>query len=521
MAKIHVFGPFRLDAEAEILFRGAEPVRLGRRAVALLRVLVERPGAPVSKDALIEAAWSGLVVEDANLTVQIAALRRALSEQPGGERWIETLPRRGYRYVGPPASEETGAPAPHIEGTPALPLPNRPSIAVLPFQNMSGNAEQEYFIDGVVEDIIIELSRFSELFVIARNSSFQYKGKSIDLRQIGRELGVQYLLEGSIRRSGDRVRITAQLIDARTRAHRWAERYDRTLQDVFAIQDEIAHTIASLLAAHINKAEAQRTLLKPPASWEAHDYFLRGNEALINFVSRFSVSDLHETRKLLEQSIQLDPGYARAYAMLASSHIAGYLTHVSGEYLHSQRVERAFQLARKAVELAPNLPLAHAHLADAQLFRREFEQSLASWNKVFEFNSNFTDWRYGQALIFAGQFQAGLAAIKRHMRLDPFSPPPAVLFLGLAYIGQKLYAEAIHTLREFVTRAPHFRNGRLLLASACACAGNIGEARAQIDAVLKIEPGFTMREHTRGRFFRSPGDIAHMFEGLRDAGLPE
>ena len=372
-----------------------------------------------------------------------------------------------------------------------------------------------------MEDIITELSRFSELFVIARNSSFRYKGTSADLRQIGLELGVRYLLEGSIRRSGDRVRITAQLIDAGTRAHSWAERYDRTLEDVFAVQEEIAHTIASLLSAHINNAEAQRTLLKPPASWEAHDYFLRGNEALINFVSTFAIGDLHDTRTLLERSIRLDPSYARAHAMLASSHIAAYLAPVNDEYLSGLTIDRAYELARKAVELAPNLPLAHAHLADAHLFRREFEESLAEWSKVFALNPNFTDWRYAQALIFAGQFKAGLAAIKRHMRLDPFAPPPAILFLGLAYIGQKRHADAIPSLRAFVTRAPHFRNGRLLLASAYACMGNLNEARTHVAEVLKVDPRFNMREYARGRFFRSPGDIAHMFEGLRAAGLPE
>jgi TolB-like protein len=223
MSTVHTFGPFRLDATAEILFRDAEPVALGHRAVALLRVLVEQAGKPVSKDALIQAAWPGLAVEESNLTVQIAALRRALSEHPGGEHWVETLPRRGYRYVGPLVALGTDAVAPRSEAASALALPDRPSIAVLPFQNMSGDADQEYFADGMVDEIITGLSRIKWLFVIARNSTFTYKGRAVDVKQIGRELGVRYVLEGSVRKAGTRVRISAQMVEAETGMHLWAE----------------------------------------------------------------------------------------------------------------------------------------------------------------------------------------------------------------------------------------------------------------------------------------------------------
>jgi len=204
MAIVQRLGPFRLDTKAELLFRDNEPVALGQRAIALLRLLIEQPGMPVSKDALIEAGWPGLAVEEANLTVQISALRRAFAEEPGGENWIETLPRRGYRYVGPiTAAEDRLAikPAP-------LALPDKPSIAVLPFQNLSGDLEQEYFADGVVEEIITGLARIKGLLVIARNSSFTYKGKALDVKQVGRELGARYVLEGSVRKADERVRIS-------------------------------------------------------------------------------------------------------------------------------------------------------------------------------------------------------------------------------------------------------------------------------------------------------------------------
>ena len=212
---------------------------LGQRAIALLRGLLAQSGTPVSKDALINAAWSGLAVEESNLTVQIAALRRVLAAEAGGESWIETLPRRGYRYVGPAVATGDPNAAAIQQASPGLPLPEGPSVAVLPFSNLSGDPEQGYLADGMVDDIITGLSRIKWLFVIARNSSFTYRGRTIEMKQVGRELGVRYLLEGSVRKVSDRVRINAQLIDALTGVHVWAERYDRKSDDIFALQGEI------------------------------------------------------------------------------------------------------------------------------------------------------------------------------------------------------------------------------------------------------------------------------------------
>src|SRR5271154_5300994 len=244
MTAIYAFGPFRLDVAAGILFRGAEPVALGRRAVALLQVLVEGAGNPISKDRLIESAWPGLAIEESNLAVQIAALRRVFAEEPSGDSWIETLPRRGYRYVGPVAVKEQENQGAVDNEQPAFAPPDKPSLAVLPFANMSGDSEQEYFADGMVEEIITALSRIRWLFVIVRNSSFTYKGQPVDVKQVGRELGVRYVLEGSVRKAGDRVRITAQLIDAVGGTHLWADRFDGSLEDVFELQDKVASSDA-------------------------------------------------------------------------------------------------------------------------------------------------------------------------------------------------------------------------------------------------------------------------------------
>ena len=275
MASILQFGPFRLDADAGILFHGTEPTALGERAVALLCLLVQSRGAPVSKEQLIEAAWAHRAVEDSNLTVQISAVRRALAQSAGGASWIETLPRRGYRYIGPPVT--AGAPD-HASGShasPALTLPDKPSVAVLPFLNLSAAPEDDYFAEGMVDDIITGLSRINWLFVIARNSSSTYKGRSVDVKQVGRELGVRYVLEGSVRKLDDRVRITGQLVDASTGAHVWAERYDRTTDDIFALQDDIAISVVGALAPSLRRAEINRVKRKRPESLDAYDLVLR------------------------------------------------------------------------------------------------------------------------------------------------------------------------------------------------------------------------------------------------------
>src|SRR6266567_3170296 len=304
MATIHEFGPFRLDATAEILFRGTEPIVLGKRAVALLRLLLDRAGEPVSKDALIEAAWPGLAIEDSNLTVQIAALRRVFEEVAGGAGWIETLPRRGYRYVGPVASGDPPA-AENRQRSPALALPDKPSVAVLPFTNVSGATEQDYFADGMVEDIVAGLSRIKWLFVVARNSSFAYKDKAVDVKRVGRELGVRYLLQGSVRKDGNRVRISAHMIEAETAGHLWTERFDRPLDDVFALQDEIALNVVGAIEPSLRRAEIERVKRKRPDSLDAYDLVLQSQSDVYSGMPERVTKALPH----LGRALALDPTY--------------------------------------------------------------------------------------------------------------------------------------------------------------------------------------------------------------------
>jgi len=314
MDRVYAFGPFRLDISAEILFRGADPLTAGRRAVGVLRALLEHPGVPVSKDALMQAAWPGLAVEDNNLTVQIATLRRVLGEEPGGDKWIETLPRRGYRFVGPAVTKGNpdGAGAVAMRADPLPwessfpPVPDRPSIAVLSFENLSGDTEQDYFADGMVEEIITSLSRIRWLFVIARNSSFTYKGRNVDARQIGRELGVGYVLEGSIRKAADRVRITGQLIDASSGTHIWADRFDGALGDIFELQDQVTASVVGAIAPKLEQAEIERAKHKPTESLSAYDYYLRGRA---NLRSGTKLAN-DEALRLFYTAIQLDVDFA-------------------------------------------------------------------------------------------------------------------------------------------------------------------------------------------------------------------
>ncbi len=287
---------------------------LGQRAVALLRLLLEQGEAPVSKEALIEVEWPGLAVADNNLTVQIAALRRVI-EQAGGEAgWIETLPRRGYRYVGP-AITKNNSQADPLKPAP-LGLPDRPSVAVLPFSNLSGDPGQDYFADGMVDDIITGLSRIEWLFVIARSSSFVYRGRCADAKQVGRDLGVRYVLEGSARRNEGRVRISAQLVDATSGVRIWAERYDRMPSDVFALQDEIALAVVAAIEPSLRRAEVERIRRKRPDSLDAYELVLHAQPDVDSGMPDRAASAL----PLLRRALDLDPAYAFAHGLAAMCH---------------------------------------------------------------------------------------------------------------------------------------------------------------------------------------------------------
>jgi adenylate cyclase len=522
---LYLFEDFVLDTDKRELRRGDDVVSVTPQVFDVLDYLIRSRERVVSKDDLVTAIWQGRIISDAALTTCLKAVRSAIGDSGEDQRLIKTLPRKGFRFVGRVRVEhgrtlDGGTPV--EPPRPALALPDKPSIAVLAFTNMSGDPDQDYFSDGITEDIITGLSRFSELFVIARNSSFQYKGKSPDIRQVGRELGVRYVLGGSIRRAGDRVRISAQLIDAETGAHRWAERYDRELKDVFAVQDEVSLAIVAILVAHVNKLEAERTLLKPPANWQAYDFFMRASDIWSAFGSSYNVADLYEARRLIDHSIALDPDYARAYASLSNTHLTAWAFPLDEDHLSPVALERADRLARKAVQLDPNLPIAHARLGNVLTFEGQHEQSIAAFERAIALNPNFTDWRFGTALQRAGEPARAIQVIAAHMRSDPFYLPVAAGFLGLARYMLKEYSEALPPLRECTSRAPDMSFGHVWLAASLAQLGQLDEAHAEAAEVMRIDPNYTI-DGTQRRLarFKRPEDAEHFFDGLRKAGLPE
>jgi len=521
-----LFEDYTLDTERRELCRRGEVVRIEPQAFDLLEYLIQNRRRLVSRDDLIASVWAGRIVSDSAMTTRINAARCAIADSGKAQHLIKTVPRKGIRFVGTVLEEEVGgAEIGWRPSTPYPALPDKPSIAVLAFTNMSGEPEQEYFSDGITEDIITELSRFAELFVIAHNSSFRFKGRSTDIRQIGRELGVHYVLEGSIRRAGDRVRIGARLIDAVTGAQRWGAHYDRELKDVFAVQDEVSRAIVSILVVHVNKAEAERTLLKPPATWQTHDFLMRA----LDVWSARDADDphearrsLYETRRLLDRSISLDPNYARAYALLSQTHLVAWVQPLDEDHLNPAALERAHGFARKSLQLGPDLSIAHAQLGGVLTFEGRHEQAIAEFEKAVALNPSFTDWWFGLVLVRAGEPARAITVIETHMRYDPFCSPSALGQLGLAHYMLSEYSQALPPLRELTLRLPNMRQGHVWLAASLAQLGQLDEARAEAAKILRIDPKYTIDGTQRqlARLKRTE-DVEHFLDGLRKAGLPE
>jgi TolB-like protein len=528
MPTAYRFGPFRLDSKAEILFRGKEAIALGQRAVALLRVLVEQAGAPVSKDALIEAAWPGLTVEDSNLTVQIAALRRVFEREPEGKDWIETLPRRGYRFTGPAVSideKEDGpaaAPVPELPAVPlpALALPDTPSIAVLPFDNLSGDPEQEYFADGIVEEIITALSRFRHLFVIARNSSFTYKGRAVDVKQIGRELGVRYVLEGSVRKAANRVRITGQLIDAATGNHLWADRFDGPLEDVFDLQDQVTASVVGAITPTLEQAEIERAAHKPTESLDAYDYYLQGMASLHQATKDANA----EALRLFSEAIKLDPNFASAFGMAAWCYawrkMNGWVADREAETAETER------LARRAVELGKNDAVALAMGGfTLALVAGEVEDGAAFTDRALALNPNLAiAWLLNSWVkTFAGEPEVGLERVPRAIRLSPLDPFIFLAYTMIGFCNMLLghYEEASSWAEKGLRERPNWAAVTRVVAASHALAGRTEQAQKAIARLRQLDPAFRV-SHLKDLIpFRRPADLARFEEGLRKAGLPE
>jgi adenylate cyclase len=531
---IHTLGPFRLDTLGDVLLLGDEPVALGRRAVAVLRVLIERRGTLVLKGTLIEAVWPGQIVEDSNLTVQISALRRVLGSVPGGDHWVETSPRRGYRFVGPVVTAQRAdliASAPRAGAAPdpvpmprdraaetaatadfGLALPDKPSLAVLPFQNMSGDPEQEYFADGMVEDIITELSRFRALFVIARTSTFTYKGRAVDVRQIARELGVRYVLEGSVRKARNNVRVTAQLIDAISGAHLWAERYDRASSDIFAMQDEITASVAAVIEPTLAQAEGQRVLRKPPDRLDAWEAYQRG---LWHFY-KYGAEDNQTAQAFFRQAIALDPNFAPGhYGYSLALYWESWL-YSTRPFNDLGRVEHAE--ARLAVSLDDKDATAHAVLATMMCVVGDWEESVLEARMALALNPNsaFVMSILGLVLGRAGYHEEAIRRLRQAMRASPHDPLTWQWLNGIGdfqlFSGE--FEPALETYRQVTLRRPQFFSPHLFSAAALAHLGRSREARDALESAQAQFAEQIERRRHRPPWAR-PEDWAIKTEGLR------
>lgn len=409
-----------------------------------------------------------------------------------GEQQVKNIvdPVRIYKVQ---LEAQMAAPSVIQEPPVELPLPDKPSIAVLPFTNMSADPEQEYFSDGITEDLITDLSKISGLFVIARNSTFTYKGQTVDVGEVGRKLGVRHVLEGSVRKVGNRVRINVQLIDAPSGGHVWAERYDRELEDIFALQDEVTQKIVRALEVKLTAQEQGRVGLIPTHNLEAYDYFLRGTGYLWRITKETNI----QARQLFEKAIELDPEYAAAYAFLG---FAQWMEWVFAWNQDPQVVERAFALAQRAVTLDDSLPEAHGILGFFYAYKKQLVQAITEGERAIALNPNFADgyvW-LGFSMSFVGKPEEAIELVQKGMRLNPSTPFLYLACLGHAYYLLRRYEEAIAAQKQALALNPHNAADHMFLALSYIELGRKKEARAEIIESLRLSP-FTSPRRLRQR----------------------
>ncbi len=520
------FGAFRLSVDRRELLKNGVPVPLGSRAFDVLAALLRRAGNVASKDELLAEVWPGTIVEENNLQVQVSALRKALGDGPEGSRYLLTVPGRGYRFVGSvehAAGQMSSGPLPP-QGPPlsgaSLPLPDKPSIAVLPFVNMSGDPEQEYFAMGMAEEIITALSRCTWLFVIARNSSFTYKGRAVDVREVGRELGVRYVLEGSVRRGGNRLRFTGQLIDAITGAHIWADRFDGDFSDVFELQDRITEQVVAATEPKLQFAEIERLKHKRVADLNAYDHLLRAQQLEYEFTEE----SLDKALDHLRQALAIEPDYAPAMALAAycygEKRFQGWTRDFEAE------TAQGLQFMSKALELAhfdPNV-LWMSALASWQLgFDTKRAKELAYRSLDTNPNSAIAMTIAGWIEAYSGKFAKGRELLARSQRLNPRDPRSWFTAAGLAIVclGEERFEEGGEWARKALAQNPRYTVAMRLLAANLA---NLGQTHAPSQAIadmLRVEPDLTIRKLRARLMFMHDKLWQKLSRGLTLAGLPD
>jgi len=397
-------------------------------------------------------------------------------------------------------------------------LPDKPSIAVLPFENLSGDPDQQYFADGLTEDILTALARFTQLMVIARNSTFVYKGRAVSIADVGRDLNVRYVLEGSVRRSGERVRVTAQLIEAATSAHLWAERYDRTLTDIFALQDEITERIVTTLVSNIQRSIIEQARRKPPGSLGAYELLLQGREQR----DRSGYEAMVAAEALFTEAIALDPDFALAHAELAYLQYV-YVTWRADPAQRDVQLAKGFAHARRALELGASLPLANRVLGNLHLRAGEHDEAIRWSRRAVALNPGEAEsyaW-LANVLSYAGRSAEALEQLEHARRLDPLHPPLWDFYIGRALLHLGRYQEALVWLEACSRRAPGFGHARRLIAAALSQLGRLDEARAALPDATAMPNYPSIGDIIRWESYQEGVELERLIEGLRKAGMPE
>jgi TolB-like protein/cytochrome c-type biogenesis protein CcmH/NrfG len=518
-----LFSNYVLDPGLSELTRDGEAVPVEPQVFDLLAYLIESRERVVTKDDLIARIWGGRAVSESTLTSRINAARKAVGDTGKDQAVIRTIARKGFRFVGDVHVQGTGparsrGPLDQPGEPPPSPLPalDRTAIAVLPFANLSGEPEQEYFSDGISEDIITALSKLRWFYVIARNSSFIYKGKSVHHKQIGEELGVSYVVEGSVRKDGDQVRITAQLVDVVTGSQLWGERYDRGLADVFAVQDEITQAVVAAIEPQLYAAEDFRARRKAPDNMAAWDLVMRA----LSHYWRVTQQDNLVAQALLEKAIAVDPGYGQALSLLAACHT--FAAHMGWEEM-SRAVPVAEQAALAAIRADSEDAWAHYALASVYLFNRRFDDCIAEFELALRLNPNFSPARgiYGVALSYRGRWEEGDRAARQALRFSP-RDPFAAIYCGVAaycqYIGRN-YQEAIRLSREALRQRSDFVGAHRVLTAAAGMSGQQDVARAAMIELRRAQPNISLSWIASSMPCESDAEREHYLEGFRRAGL--
>ncbi len=521
---IYRFGDFELDTELYELRRqgAAQPVE--PQVFDLLRHMIEQRDRTVTKDELYDTVWQGRIVSESTLTSRIKAARQAVGDSGREQQVIRTVHGRGFRFVAPVETPEAATAEPRAApGAVSGNAPGddeRPSIAVLPFENLSGSPDEEYFADGITDEITLLLSKNRWLQVISRHSSFAFKERALDAREIGETLGARYLIAGSVRRAAPRVRVGAQLVQAADGTQLWSERYDRELTDIFDLQDEIAQTIAGTLEPELAGAEEARVRRRPPDSWTAWDLFQRGRWQ----VFKFTEAGFAEAERLFARALAIDPGLATAYAGQAYVYIQEAF--YGGPANRQGLMEAALQAARRSVQEDDRDALSHFVLGRAHAIHRRYDESIAELKTALELNPSYAHAHFamGFAYTFGGRPAKAIPHFERFEALSPHDPH--------TWSNQNVHATAylwlgdLEAAEEFAARSVRQPNATrwafATLAAVLGQAGKIEQAQAAAERLYERHAGYTC-ETTRDDFFfmDHPDHLAIYLDGLRKAGVPE